>query len=183
MTGISVSKLGYSYNGCFKVLSDVNFSLRQGEFMSVLGCNGAGKSTLFRCILGILSDYEGKIMCEDKNVRDMDERELAGQIAYIPQIHRPTFGYSVLNMVLMGVNRDISIFNMPNEEHISRAYEAINRVGIVNLAHRNFAHLSGGEQQLTLIARAIAQNSKLLIMDEPTSALDYGNQYRVMKQV
>lgn len=180
---IEVSELEYSYGRCFKVLENVSFTLKAGEFMSVLGKNGAGKSTIFRCILGMLPEYKGQIMCDGKSIREMTQKELAEHIAYIPQIHRPTFGYTVINMVLMGLNRLISPFSMPSEEHVQMARGALKKVGIENLADRNFAHLSGGEQQLTLIARAIAQDSNVLIMDEPTSALDYGNQYRVMKHI
>lgn len=180
---IEVNGLEYSYGRCFKVLDNVSFSLKAGEFISVLGKNGAGKSTIFRCILGMLPEYKGEIMCDGKSIRAMTQRELAENIAYIPQIHRPTFGYSVTNMVLMGLNRLIPPFKMPSDEHIKMAHDALRKVGIENLANRNFSHLSGGEQQLTLIARAIAQDSAVLIMDEPTSALDYGNQYRVMKHI
>lgn len=180
---LEVKNLAYAYNSKKAVLEDINFVLRSGEFMSVLGCNGAGKSTLFRCILGLLDNYKGQILIDGLSIKDISPRDLAGHIAYIPQIHKPSFGYSVKNMVLMGLNRELSVFQMPKEAHIQRAYEALRRVGIEDLANRNFAHLSGGEQQLTLIARAIAQNSNIFIMDEPTSALDYGNQHRVMSQI
>ncbi|MDO5028772.1 MAG: ABC transporter ATP-binding protein [Bacillota bacterium] len=180
---IEVKNLAFAYNNRKRVLEDINFVLKDGEFMSVLGCNGAGKSTLFSCILGILDDYQGQILIDGTSIREFSAKELAAHIAYIPQIHKPSFAYSVMNMVLMGLNRELSIFQMPRQEHIDRAYKALEQVGIEDLAYRNFAKLSGGEQQLTLIARAIAQNSKVFIMDEPTSALDYGNQFRIMKEI
>ncbi|MDO5018606.1 MAG: ABC transporter ATP-binding protein [Lagierella massiliensis] len=180
---IEVRNLSFSYGEGYKVLKNINFKLKKGEFMSVLGCNGAGKSTLFRCILGILSEYKGEILFEGKDIKKLSQRELASYVAYIPQIHRPTFGYSVENMVLMGLNRELSIFKMPQDKHLQRVHLALKQVGIEELSERNFAHLSGGEQQLTLIARAIAQDSKVFIMDEPTSALDFGNQYRVMNKI
>lgn len=180
---LTVENLHFAYNHCDKVLSEVSFSVEKGELVSLLGPNGVGKSTLFKCILGILPEYEGKIWLSGKDAREMSEREMAAAIAYIPQIHRPTFGYSVLDTVLMGVNRHLAKYGMPKSVHVEKAMSALARVGIENLAGRNFAHLSGGEQQLVLVARAIAQDSAMLIMDEPTSALDFGNQYRIMEQI
>ena len=179
---ISVEGLSYSYREK-QVLRDISFSAGKGEMISVIGPNGVGKSTLFRCILRILPDYEGTIRIGDKDLRMMSPRALAEQIAYIPQIHRPTFGYSVLDTVLMGMARQISVFSRPGPQQIRRAEDALERIGILPLAERDFSKLSGGEQQLVLVARAIAQNAKILVMDEPTSALDYGNQFRVLKQV
>ena len=113
----------------------------------------------------------------------LSRRELAARIAYIPQIHRPTFGYSVLDTALMGLTRELSPFRSPSAEQEKRAMEALEQVGVVHLARRNFATLSGGEQQLVLIDRALCQRSDVLLMDEPTSSLDYGNQLRVLQRV
>lgn len=179
---LSVGSLSFSY-GTAPVLRDVTFSVQKGMFLSVLGPNGVGKSTLFRCILGILPGYTGTITVEGENTRTLSRRKMAQKIAYIPQIHRPTFGYSVLDTVLMGTAQQIGAFAQPGEDQITVAHAAMERMGIERLAERNFAHLSGGEQQLVLVARAIAQRADILVMDEPTSALDYGNQLRVLKQV
>lgn len=165
------------------VLRDVSFRVEKGEFLSVLGPNGVGKSTLFRCILGALDGYHGTISVDGQEIRTLSHRERARRIAYIPQTHRPTFGYTVLDTALMGTTRQLSPFQQPRREQIDIAHEALERMGIDHLAERNFGQLSGGEQQLVLIARAIAQQSDILVMDEPTSALDYGNQLRVLQQV
>ena len=179
---LSVEHLSFSYR-CADVLREVSFSVEQGEFLSVLGPNGVGKSTLFRCILGILPDYTGKIKVDGTNIRRLNQREMARRIAYIPQIHRPTFGFSVLDTVLMGATRQLSPFAMPKREQVEQARQALEQMGVAHLTERNFARLSGGEQQLVLVARAIAQRADILIMDEPTSALDYGNQIRVLRKV
>ena len=179
---LCVQKLSFSY-GEHRVLSDVSFSLESGEFLSVLGPNGVGKSTLFRCILGLLGGYTGAITCDGSDMRGMSRREMAQKIAYIPQINRPTFGYTVLDTVLMGTTRQLSVFAQPGKAQIGQAMAALERVGAAQLAHRDFTHLSGGEQQLVLVARAIAQQAQILVMDEPTSALDYGNQLRVLQLV
>lgn len=177
-----VEDLSFSY-GERAVLKGVCFEAREGEFLSVLGPNGVGKSTLFRCILGSLDGYAGRICVDGQDVRDLSPRQRARRLAYIPQIHRPTFGYSALETALMGTARQLSSFRRPGRAQVDAALDALDRMGVRHLAQRNFAHLSGGEQQLVLIARAIAQQSDVLVMDEPTSALDFGNQLRVLRQV
>lgn len=179
---LSVKDLNFSY-GSTEVLHGISFDLKDGKLMSVIGPNGVGKSTLFRCILGILPDYTGEITADGTDMRRLSRRERAAAVAYIPQIHRPTFGYTVLDTVLMGLGRQVSTFSQPKKEHLDIALDAIRRVGAEHLRGRDFSRLSGGEQQLVLIARAIAQRSGILVMDEPTSALDYGNQLRVMELV
>ena len=179
---LSCENLSFSY-GTHEVLREVSFGVEKGEFLSLLGPNGVGKSTLFRCILGTLTDYRGSVFVEGQEIRTLSQRERAQRIAYIPQTHRPTFGYTVLDTVLMGTTRTLSPFTPPRQAQVDMAMAAMERVGVTELAERNFAHLSGGEQQLVLIARAIAQQSDILIMDEPTSALDYGNQLRILQQV
>lgn len=179
---LAVDKLNFSYGGT-RVLEDISFTVDRGTFLSVLGPNGVGKSTLFRCILGILPKYTGTVTVDGTDIRSLSRRAMARKIAYIPQIHRPTFGYSVLDTVLMGTAHQIGSFSQPRKEQTDCAWEAMRRIGIEALAERDFARLSGGEQQLTLIARAIAQQADILVMDEPTSALDYGNRLRVLGQV
>lgn len=180
---LSVNDLSYSYTKDVPVLKGVSFTADKGEFLSVLGPNGAGKSTLFRCLLGGIDGYSGAIELDGREVRGLSRREMAARIAYIPQIHRPTFGYSVLDTALMGLTRELSPFRSPTAEQEKRAMEALEQMGVARLAARNFATLSGGEQQLVLIARALCQRSDILLMDEPTSSLDYGNQLRVLQRV
>ena len=180
---LSVKDLRFSYQRGREVLKGISFDLEPECFLSVLGPNGVGKSTLFRCLLGVQRDYGGSILVDGDDIRSLSARERARRIAYIPQTHRPTFGYTVLDTVLMGTTRQLSPFTEPKKAQIDLAAASLDRVGIYHLAQRNFAHLSGGEQQLVLVARAIAQQAGLIIMDEPTSSLDYGNQLRVLEQV
>ena len=116
---LTVKELTYTYRGGHTALRNISFAARQGELLSVLGPNGAGKSTLFRCILGGLPDYGGAILLDGRDARTLDQRALAAHIAYIPQIHRPTFGYSVLDTVLMGGVNDDEIEDFLNltKEH------------------------------------------------------------------
>ena len=180
---LTVKELTYTYRGGHTALRNISFAARQGELLSVLGPNGAGKSTLFRCILGGLPDYGGAILLDGRDARTLDQRALAAHIAYIPQIHRPTFGYSVLDTVLMGLTRQLSPFRSPSAQQEQQALATLEQLGVVHLTYRNFAELSGGEQQLVLIARALCQQADILVMDEPTSSLDYGNQLRVLRCV
>lgn len=179
---LQIANLSYEYQGS-PILKDISFEAESGDFICVIGPNGAGKSTLFRCILNFLPDYGGSIRLDGRDLKEISPRELSSCIAYIPQIHRPTFGYSVLDTVLMGMAGRIAVFSQPGPSEIHEAEQALEKMGVLDLKERDFARLSGGEQQLVLIARAIAQKAQILIMDEPTSALDYGNQYRVLGQI
>lgn len=179
---IVVRELCFSYPGQ-EVLKNVSFSLRSGELAALLGENGAGKSTLFKCILGLLRGYTGEILIDGQSASGLTPKKLARLAAYIPQSHGQGFGYTVEDMVLMGTAHSVGSLSVPGKEQLEAARQAMERVGILSLAKKNYLRLSGGEQQLAMIARALAQRSRILIMDEPTSNLDYGNQLRVMEIV
>lgn len=176
---LEITRLGFSY--CTRrVLTDVSFHVGRGELLAVMGPNGVGKTTLFRCILGLHRHYTGQIRIGGRDAADFSPRELAHEIAYIPQIHAPAFAFSVRDMVLMGTAHGLGSFSSPGKKEQEAAEAAMQRLGILHLAGRNYTHLSGGEQQLVLIARALTQNARILLMDEPTASLDYGNQLLVL---
>ncbi len=179
---IAVEKLHFAY-AAVPVLKDVSFSLKKGEILAVLGPNGAGKSTLFRCMLGMERNYRGTVTVGGQDAAKLSPRALASRIAYIPQVHDHTFPYSVKDVVLMGTAHTLSPFFSPGKTQRAWAQEAMEAVGIAHLAEKTVSKLSGGEQQLVLIARALAQRAETLLMDEPTSSLDYGNQTRVLRCV
>ena len=176
---ISCEDLTFSYGGA-PVLSGVSFSVRDGEFAAVLGPNGAGKTTLFRCILGLSRRYGGKVLIDSRDARTLSARSLASSVAYIPQRREQPFGYTVFETVLMGTTHALAALSQPGARERAKAADALCRLGIEALGDKYFSRISGGEQQLALIARALAQNAKTLVMDEPTSSLDYGNEARVL---
>ena len=179
---LEVRNLKFAYKKT-PVLHGVDFTATSGQCVCLLGENGAGKTTLFRCLLGLLSGYHGDINIDGVNGRRLTVRELARKIAYIPQSNAPVFNYTVYETVLMGTNVLKNSFRAPGRSEREIVRQTLEIMNISRLAERGYAELSGGERQLTLIARALAQKSRILVMDEPTANLDYGNQFRVMKQV
>lgn len=179
---VSVKNLEFTY-GARPVLNDVSFTAQAGEVLAVLGPNGAGKSTLFRCILHLLVPQKGQICVDGTDTAGLHPKELAGRLAYVPQSHYPAFNFSVTDMVLMGTTVHVPDFSVPGKEQLYTAQEAMERIGISHLKDRAYMELSGGEQQLVLIARALAQKAKVLVMDEPTASLDYGNQQRILRRI
>jgi iron complex transport system ATP-binding protein len=183
---LEVKNLSFSYGRpgrLFRpVLEGVNLSLRSGELLCLLGPNGSGKSTMFRCILG-LEKYNGEIFVNGTDLTDLSPPELAKKVAYVPQTNYPSFNYSVFEMTLMGTAAQGREWSLPGPTQKKAAADALELVGISELRNRGFRDLSGGEQQLCLIARAIAQQAELFIMDEPTANLDYGNQLRILKHI
>ncbi|MDI9389353.1 MAG: ABC transporter ATP-binding protein [Synergistota bacterium] len=175
---LCVKELTVDY-GARRVLSGVSFEVYGGSLVALLGRNGSGKSTLFRCILGLLS-YRGRIAAGGRDTRGMSASERASAFAYIPQGHENASSHTALEMVLMGASSRLGFWSTPGRREAHRAVEAMEEIGIGHLSDRRYDRLSGGEKQLVLTARALAQDASILIMDEPCSNLDYGHQLRVL---
>ena len=157
---MKIKNLSFSY-GDREVLKNVSFSAEYGQFLSVLGPNGVGKSTLFRCMLGLLTPTGGSVSIEEEPILSMSAAQLAKRIAYIPQSHHPVFNFSVFDMVLMGTTAQTPTFATPRKKQFRQVEEALNKLGISHLRDRSYSNISGGERQLVLIARAIAQQAKI----------------------
>ena len=180
---IKVQNLDFAYDRKRQVLKDISFAIDDGKMVCLIGPNGVGKSTLFKTILGLIHCSNGKIYLDGEDTTNMSAAQIARKVAYIPQSSPVTFNYSVFEMVLMGTTAGMSMFAVPEKKERQTAEEAMEKLGISNLKNRGFSYISGGERQLALIARALCQQSKVLIMDEPTANLDYGNSTRVMQHI
>ncbi len=184
MLEIDKASFGYRKNqGDKVVLSDVSFTLERGELLCVLGANGIGKTTMYRTILGFLPLLGGSIRVDGEETADMTRARLARAIAYVPQQHTPPFPYSVHDVVLMGRNAHLGQFTPPGKEDEEITLQMLERMGISHLKDDIYTEISGGERQLTLIARALAQQTDYILMDEPTSSLDFGNQMRMLQTI
>ncbi len=179
---IKVNELSFAYDRD-KILEDISFEIGSGQLVAILGANGAGKSTLFKCMLGLLRKFEGEIRLGGRNIREMSRKEMAKLAAYIPQSETPVFNYTVRDSVLMGTTGMLSPLQAPGAEQMAIAERAMDYLDIGYMADRGINEISGGERQLTLLARAMAQKAKVLIMDEPTANLDYGNQQHVLRHI
>lgn len=165
------------------VLSDVDLHITAGENLCLLGPNGVGKTTLFRTILGAIDPMAGEILVDGKSLVGKSRRQRARVMAYVPQAHTAPFPFHVMDVVLTGRTAHISLTASPSHHDKEVARAALARMGIADLADRPYTELSGGERQLVLIARALAQEPRVLIMDEPSSHLDFGNQVRLLSLI
>ena len=179
---LAAHDLGYGY-GRRVIGSGVEFSLARGEVLCVLGPNGGGKTTLFRTLLGLLPRLGGRIEVCGEALERWSRNELARRVGYVPQQHAGYFSFSVRDIVLMGRTAHMGLFATPAAADHAAAARALATLGIEHLAEQSYTRISGGERQLALIARALAQGPQLLIMDEPTASLDFGNQLRVLEQL
>lgn len=165
------------------VIKDISFTLQTGEIFCLLGPNGVGKTTLFKSILGFLKLHGGEILLNGKDLRRWPPRLLAKALGYVPQAHVPPFPFKVLDVVTMGRTAHMGLFASPTRADIKIAEESLETIGVAHLKERTYTEISGGEKQMILLARALAQEAEILVLDEPTSNLDFGNQMRVLEQI
>jgi len=165
------------------IVEDISFQVNTGDILCILGPNGVGKTTLFKTILGFLKLQGGEILLDGEDIFKWTRKDFAKAIGYVPQAHTPPFPYKVIDVVVMGRTAHLGLFSSPSNEDFRIAEEIIDSLGITYLKNDVYTEISGGERQLVLIARALAQEPKMLIMDEPTSNLDFGNQIRVLEHI
>jgi iron complex transport system ATP-binding protein len=157
--------------------------LATGEVLALLGPNGGGKTTLLKTLLGLLTPKAGTVRLDDAPLDALSVRERAKRIAYVPQTHVATFAFTVESVVLMGRTAHGDLLSRPTARDRDIASAMLKRLGIEALAQRPYTMISGGERQLTLLARALAQEPQFIVLDEPTASLDFGNQGRVMQEI
>lgn len=179
---LKVNNLTFSYNN-FETISDINFSVKKGELTCLLGANGSGKTTILKCLNKILKPDKGRVMIEGVDITALTPREIAHYISMVPQEHRVVFAYPVIEVVVMGYTPYLSFGRMPGRDVYIKAEKILKELGINHLKDIKYNELSGGERQLVLIARALLQNTPLLILDEPTAHLDFKNQFILMKKI
>lgn len=165
------------------VIDSISLGINEGEVIGLLGANGCGKTTLIKTILGLLPTHGGEVLLDGTNIKHWTSAQIARVIGYIPQMHTPPFPFHVLDVVLMGRTAHIKPFASPSPKDVKIAERALEMLSISYLRDRIYTEISGGERQLVLIARALAQEPKILIMDEPTSSLDFGNQIKVLSHI
>lgn len=164
-------------------VNPINFSLDTGEVMAILGPNGAGKTTMLKCITGLLNWTEGQTYIDGKPLTKINKRALWKRIGYVPQAHKMVFGFSIIELVVMGRAPYISTLSQPSKVDIEAAYEALTLVGIKHLANKTCNEVSGGELQLALIARTLVSDPEVLILDEPESHLDIQKQVVILQTI
>jgi iron complex transport system ATP-binding protein len=163
--------------------SGLNVRLAQGEVLALLGPNGGGKTTLLKTLLGLIPARGGEALVTEKPLAALSAQQRARLIGYVPQVHHGTFAFTVESVVLMGRTAHGSLFAAPTARDREVSHAALERFGIASLSQRAYTEISGGERQLVLLARALAQEPRFVVLDEPTASLDFGNQGKVMREI
>ncbi len=172
----------FSY-GNRKILNNINFSIKDGEILCVLGSNGVGKTTLLKCMMGLQKWHSGETLLDGKNINQIPNKEFWKKIAYVPQAKNSVFSFSALDMVTMGRSAHLGTFAEPKKEDEELALEAMESCGITWLKDKLCTQMSGGELQMVLIARALTVKPQMLVLDEPESNLDFKNQLIILNVI
>lgn len=181
---LQIKDISFKYeHGNSDIFTEISFEIKKGGIFYLLGPNGTGKSTLLKCLSGVLKINNGHILLEGRDIRSFGPSDLAKKMAFVPQSQLSPFPYTVRDIVVMGRSPHISIMGSPSRADYRIADTALDSAGMLKLANRPCTELSGGEWQLVMIARALAQESEIMLLDEPTSHLDLGNQIRILNVI
>jgi len=176
---ITIEDLTFYYNS-MPALRNVSLKIPSGRLVTILGPNGSGKTTLLKCLCRLLKPRAGYVYFDEQLIWRVESSRFAQQVGYVPQIHSPPFPYRVIDVVVGGRTPYLSALEMPSKKDYEVARQALEMIGCGRLAERPCTQLSGGELRLVLIARALAQQPKVLLLDEPTSNLDFKNKIIVV---
>ena len=179
MSLLEVKNLSFGYSSK-SVLKDISFSVNEGEFVGILGPNGCGKTTLLRALDNLVEVSAGKLLIDGKDVRTLRRSEISKLVAYVPQVSEPIPGFSVEETVFMGRTLHIKVLSSGKKEDSMAVDKALAQTNLLEFRSRDVSALSGGEYQRVIIARALAQDTKILLLDEPTSHLDIRYQIEIM---
>ena len=179
---LSIDNLSWSAENK-TILNKLSFSLSHGEIVGIIGPNGAGKTSLLRCVLQHIKNYQGDIHFEGLNIKSCSRQYIAKHIAVVNQINDPVFKLCVTDVVRMGLLPYKALFATETKEDQFAIAQALEKTGLTELKNEEFSHLSGGEQQRVLIARALVQKASFLILDEPTNHLDVFYQHQILQLV
>lgn len=181
---IDVSGVTFAYPGTSQpVLSEASLEARKGYVTCLMGVNGCGKSTLIDCILGDNQIASGAIAIGGEDAAALSPEALAKRVSFVPQVHERTFPYRVRDIVLMGRTAHFGLLGSPSDDDRAIVDDALRECGIAHLAERPYTQLSGGETQMVLLARALAQQAPFVLMDEPTAHLDFKNELFFLETV
>jgi iron complex transport system ATP-binding protein len=167
--------VGFGYTEESTVLDSLSLKVEPAKITAILGPNGAGKTTLLNTILGYLKPQRGEVLLDDENIASYSKRQLSQIIGLVPQAEHFPFSFTAFEYILLGRTPYMGMFSMPKEKDYKAARDIVELLKITHLRNRPVEELSGGEQQLVLLARALAQEPKILLLDEPTTHLDLGN--------
>lgn len=179
---IEFENVSCGYKEC-PIISNLSFSFETGDAICILGANGIGKTTIFKTLIGMLDPLSGSIYIDKREINSLSTKERAMIISYVPQAKNYSYQFTVQDIILMGRASYVSNFRMPKQDDIDIVSSVMEKLNLIKYAYKPYCELSGGEQQMVLLGRAMAQQSKFILLDEPASNLDFYNQKKLLQTI